>query len=39
MLTVGQVAKRYQLSRSTLLYYDNKGVLKPSGRNHANYRV
>ncbi|MCG7869608.1 MAG: MerR family transcriptional regulator [Candidatus Thiodiazotropha taylori] len=39
MLTVGQVAKRYQLSRSTLLYYDNKGILKPSGRNHANYRV
>ncbi|MCG7930718.1 MAG: MerR family transcriptional regulator [Candidatus Thiodiazotropha lotti] len=39
MLTVGQVAKRFHLSRSTLLYYDNKGVLKPSGRNHANYRV
>ncbi len=39
MLTVGQIAKRYSLSRSTLLYYDSKGVLKPSGRNNSNYRV
>jgi DNA-binding transcriptional MerR regulator len=39
MLTVGQVAKRYQLSRSTLLYYDKKGLLRPSGRTHANYRL
>jgi DNA-binding transcriptional MerR regulator len=39
MLTVGQVAKRYSLSRSTLLYYDAKGLLKPSGRSQSNYRV
>jgi DNA-binding transcriptional MerR regulator len=39
MLTVGQVAKRYHLSRSTLLYYDKKGPLTPSGRTHANYRL
>ena len=39
MLTIGQLAKQYALSRSTLLYYDAKGLLKPSGRNNANYRV
>jgi DNA-binding transcriptional MerR regulator len=39
MLTVGQIAKRYSLSRSTLLYYDSKGVLKPSGRSESNYRI
>jgi len=39
MLTVGQLAKRYSLSRSTLLYYDSKGILKPSGRSNSNYRV
>jgi DNA-binding transcriptional MerR regulator len=39
MLTVGQVAKRYALSRSTLLYYDKKGVLSPSGRSNSNYRL
>jgi DNA-binding transcriptional MerR regulator len=39
MLTIGQLAKMYSLSRSTLLYYDAKGLLKPTGRSHANYRV
>ena len=39
MLTIGQLAKKYSLSRSTLLYYDSKGLLKPTGRSHANYRV
>ena len=39
MFTVGQLAKRYSLSRSTLLYYDSKGVLKPSGRSGSNYRM
>ncbi|MES9851627.1 MAG: MerR family transcriptional regulator [Candidatus Thiodiazotropha sp. L084R] len=39
MFTVGQLAKRYSLSRSTLLYYDSKGVLKPSGRSDSNYRM
>jgi DNA-binding transcriptional MerR regulator len=37
MLTIGQAAKRYSISRSTLIYYDKKGVLKPSGRSSANY--
>ncbi len=39
MFTIGQVAKKYSLSRSTLLYYDNIGVLKPSGRSESNYRL
>ncbi len=39
MYTIGQLAKRYSLSRSALIYYDTKGLLKPSARTHANYRV
>ena len=39
MLTIGQVARKYGLSRSTLIYYDNTGVLSPSGRSEANYRL
>ena len=39
MLTIGQLGKRYALSRSTLIYYDRKGLLTPSGRSPSNYRV
>ncbi len=39
MHTIGQVAKRFSLSRSTLLYYDAIGLLTPSGRSAANYRM
>ncbi len=39
MFTVGQVAKKYALSRSTLLYYDSIGILEPSGRSESNYRL
>ncbi|MEW8525903.1 MAG: MerR family transcriptional regulator [Candidatus Thiodiazotropha endolucinida] len=39
MYTISQVAKRYALSRSTLIYYDNKGLLKPSRRTDSNYRI
>lgn len=39
MFTIGQVAKRFSLSRSTLIYYDKNGVLIPSGRSSSNYRV
>ncbi len=39
MFTIGQVAKRYSLSRSTLLYYDSIGILTPSGRSDSNYRL
>jgi DNA-binding transcriptional MerR regulator len=39
MFSIGQVAKKYALSRSTLIYYDHIGVLKPSGRTDSNYRL
>jgi DNA-binding transcriptional MerR regulator len=37
-LTVGRLARRFGLSRSTLLYYDRIGLLRPSSRSAANYR-
>ena len=39
MYTIGRLAKKHGLSRSTLLYYDRIGVLSPSGRSEANYRL
>ena len=39
MYTIGQLAKRFSLSRSTLLYYDSIGLLSPSGRSDSNYRL
>ncbi len=39
MLTVSQLARRFGLSRSTLLYYDSIGLLSPSARSRANYRL
>jgi DNA-binding transcriptional MerR regulator len=38
MLTIGRLAKRFGLSRSTLLYYDRIGLLRPTGRTDSNYR-
>ncbi|PKN21028.1 MAG: MerR family transcriptional regulator [Deltaproteobacteria bacterium HGW-Deltaproteobacteria-6] len=37
-MTIGQLAKSFGLSRSTLLYYDSIGLLKPSARSRTNYR-
>lgn len=39
MFTIGEIAKQFQLSRSTLLYYDAIGLLLPSDRSPANYRL
>lgn len=39
MFTIGQMAKKYALSRSTLIYYDKVGVLSPSCRTESNYRL
>ncbi|MBI5522388.1 MAG: MerR family transcriptional regulator [Desulfarculus sp.] len=36
--TVGRLAKRFGLSRSTLLYYDSIGLLKPCLRSKGDYR-
>ncbi|KGM16393.1 hypothetical protein N867_00885 [Actinotalea fermentans ATCC 43279 = JCM 9966 = DSM 3133] len=38
-MTVGRLAARFGLSRSTLLYYDRIGVLRPSIRSAAGYRL
>jgi len=38
MYTVGRLAKKYGLSRSTLLYYDRIGLLCPSGHAKGEYR-
>jgi len=39
MVTIGKLARQFDLSRSTLLYYDRIGLLKASGRTPSNYRV
>jgi len=39
VLTIGQLARRFGVSRSTLLYYDSIGLLRPSARSAANYRL
>lgn len=38
MLTVTRLARRCGLSRSTVLYYESVGLLKPGGRTAGNYR-
>jgi DNA-binding transcriptional MerR regulator len=37
-MTISQLARKHGLSRSTLLYYDRIGLLKPDGRQAHNYR-
>lgn len=39
MMTIGRVARRFRFSRSTLLYYDTLGLLSPSDRSDAGYRL
>jgi DNA-binding transcriptional MerR regulator len=38
MLTVSKLAKGCGLSRTTILYYESIGLLRPARRNAANYR-
>ncbi len=38
-LTVGKLANKYGLSRSTLLYYDKIGLLSPCGHQNGEYRA
>lgn len=38
-LTVGKLAKKYDLSRSTLLYYDSIGLLSPALHCKGEYRI
>ncbi|MEJ2111254.1 MAG: MerR family transcriptional regulator [Acidobacteriota bacterium] len=39
MVTIKSLAEVSGLSRSALLYYDRLGLLKPTGRNRAGYRL
>ena len=39
MLSVSQMAERFGLSRTTILYYESCGLLKPAHRTSANYRL
>ncbi len=39
MITIGRLARRFGLSRSTLLYYDSIGLLSPSTRSAKDYRL
>ncbi len=36
---ITQLSRMFGLSRSTLLYYDRIGLLRPSARSRANYRL
>lgn len=38
-LTIGKLARKHGLSRSTLLYYDRIGLLTPSGHHKGEYRL
>jgi len=37
--TIGRLASKFNLSRSTLRYYDSIGVLSPIKRGKGNYRI
>lgn len=37
--TIGKLANKFKLSRSTLLYYDSIGLLSPAERGTSNYRI
>ena len=39
MLSVSQIAGQFGLSRTTILYYESCGLLKPSLRSRAGYRL
>lgn len=39
MYRITQLARHFGLSRSTLLYYDQIGLLTPTGRSAAGYRL
>ena len=38
MPTISALARRFRLSRSTLLYYDRIGLLRPAARSRKDYR-
>ena len=38
MYTIGKLGRKFDLSRTTLLYYDSIGLLKPCSRTESRYR-
>lgn len=38
MLTVSRLAKRFRISRTTILYYEKEGLLPPAHRSNNGYR-
>ncbi len=38
-LTIGQLASRCQVARTTVLYYEQVGLVAPVGRSEAGYRL
>ncbi len=39
MYTIGNLGKMFNLSRSTIIYYDKINILKPTSRSSSNYRL
>ncbi len=39
MLSISKLAKKFALSRATLLYYEREGLLEPASREANGYRV
>jgi MerR family transcriptional regulator, thiopeptide resistance regulator len=39
MLSVSQIARKFRLSRTAILYYESAGLLKATGRSTAGYRL
>ena len=39
MFLITELAREFGLSRSTLLYYNRIGLLRPAGRSMAGYRL
>lgn len=39
LYTIGKLARKFNISRSTLLYYDSIGLLCPTKRGSGNYRI
>lgn len=38
MYTVSQLARKHGITRSTMLYYEREGLLKPASRSDNGYR-
>jgi len=38
MLTVSKLARKFNISRATILYYEREGLLKPASRSDNGYR-